>query len=74
MNPKELAPNEAVLVAACGTTKIAENEQVLVGVKCVFRNGRYEPITPGFALTKNIFDYCEKGELVVMKRLLNPQT
>lgn len=73
MNPSELAPNEAVLVKAVGTCEIAENEQVLVGIKCIYRNGRYEPITPGFALTKNIFDYCEQGELVVIKRLLNPQ-
>jgi len=74
MKTSQLAPNEAVLVNTVGTIEVAENEQVLVGIKCIYRNGRYEPITPGFALTKNIFDYCEKGELVVIKRLLNPQT
>ena len=70
MNPSELAPNEAVLVKAVGTCEIAENEVVLIGVKSVYRNGRFEPITPGFELTKNIFDYCVPGELVVIKRLL----
>jgi len=74
MKVSELAQNQAVLVNTVGTIEVAENEQVLVGIKCIYRNGRYEPITPGFALTKNIFDYCEKGELVVIKRLLNPQT
>lgn len=74
MKVSELGENQAVLVNTVGTIEVAENEQVLVGIKCIYRNGRYEPITPGFALTKNIFDYCEKGELVVIKRLLNPQT
>lgn len=70
MKVLDLAPNEAVLVNTVGTIEVAEGEQVLVGIKCIYRNGRYEPITPGFALTKNIFDYCEKGELVVIKRVL----
>lgn len=74
MKSVELAPNEAVLVNTVGTIEIAEGDSVLVGIRCVYRGGRYEPITQGFALTKNIFDYCEKGELVVIKRLLNPQT
>jgi hypothetical protein len=68
-----LAANEAVAVEAKGIIDIQEGEQVLVGVKCVYLNGRFMPVTPAFKLTKNMFDYCDVGEVVVLKRINNPQ-
>lgn len=44
-------------------------EQVLVGIKCTWDGRRFVPLTKGFKTTKNIFDYCEPGELVIIKRL-----
>jgi len=75
MNKKttQLAANEAVAVEARGIVEIKEGEQVLVGVKCVYLNGRFLPVTPAFKLTQNIFDYCDVGEVVVLKRINNPQ-
>ena len=64
----DLPPETAVVVKAIGTTQIKEGDSVLVGVKCIWTGQRFEPITPGFATTKNVFDYCQPGELVILKR------
>lgn len=65
----ELTPTQAVAVQAIGTIEVKEGEVVLVGVKCVWDGQRFVPLTKGFQTTKNIFDYCEPGELVIIKRL-----
>lgn len=69
MKLSELSPGQAVAVQAVGITEIQNGDSVLVGVKCQYVDGRFLPVTPGFRLTQNIFDYCEPGELVVMKRI-----
>ena len=63
-----LPPETAVVVKAIGTTKLEKGDSVLVGVKCVWTGQRFEPITPGFATTKNVFDYCGENELIILKR------
>lgn len=69
----ELAAGEAVAVETKGIVEIKEGEQVLVGVKCVYLGGRFLPVTPAFKLTQNLFDYCDVGECVVIKRITDPQ-
>jgi hypothetical protein len=69
----ELSANEAVAVEAKGVIKIQEGEHILVGVKCLYLDGRFLPVTPAFKLTKNMFDYCDVGEVVILKRINNPQ-
>jgi len=68
MKTKELKINQAVVVKAIGVSELKDNEQVLVGVKAIFHKGKFIPTTQAFKLTKNIFDYCEEGELVIIKR------
>jgi len=70
MKVSELTTQQAVAVEAKGIVDIKEGEQVLVGVKCVWDGQRFMPITKSFKRTKNIFDYCEQGEVVVIKRIL----
>jgi len=65
----ELIPGQAVAVQAVGTIEIQNGDSVLVGVKCQYVDGRFLPVTPGFRLTQNIFDYCEPDEIVVLKRI-----
>lgn len=67
----ELTPTQAVAVQAVGLVDISEGEQVLVGVKCIWDGKRFVPITDSFKTTKNIFDYCKPGEVVVIKRITN---
>lgn len=65
----ELPETVAVGVKVEGLMDIQKGEQVLVGIKCVWDGQRFVPLTKGFQTTKNIFDYCEPGELVIIKRL-----
>lgn len=65
----ELSETQAIAVKAEGLVDIQEGEQVLVGIRCVWNGKRFVPLTDSFKTTKNIFDYCEPGELVIIKRL-----
>lgn len=65
----ELPETKAVAVKVEGVVDIEKGEQVLVGIKCVWDGQRFVPQTNGFKTTKNIFEYCEPGELVIIKRL-----
>lgn len=65
----DIPETKAIAVKAEGLVDIQEGEQVLVGIKCVWDGKRFVPLTKGFKTTKNIFDYCEPGELVIIKRL-----
>lgn len=65
----ELSERQAIAVKAEGLVDIQEGEQVLVGIKCTWDGRRFVPLTKGFKTTKNIFDYCEPGELVIIKRI-----
>jgi len=67
----ELSETKAIAVKAEGLVDIQEGEQVLVGIKCVWNGKRFIPLTKAFKTTPNIFDYCEQGELVVLKRIGN---
>ena len=69
MKTKDLAPNQAVAVEAKGTIEFQEGDIILVGVKCIVQEGKFIPITPGFRHTKNMFTYCDAGELVPIKRI-----
>ena len=77
MTIKELAPNQAVAVQALGTIEINDGDSVLVGIKCVFSNGNYIPVSETFKLTPNLFELARPGEVVVLKRIqsnTNPAT
>ena len=65
----ELPQTKAIGVKAEGLVDIKEGDEVLVGIKCVWNGVRFIPLTKGFKTTPNIFDYCEPGELVVLKRI-----
>jgi len=65
----DIPETKAIAVKAEGLVGIQEGEQVLVGIRCVWDGKRFVPLTEGFKTTKNIFDYCEPGELVIIKRL-----
>lgn len=68
MKSKELKIGQAVVVEAKGITEIQEGEIVLVGVKSIYKNGQFVPIIPSFKLIQNVFDYCNTGELIIIKK------
>lgn len=58
---------EAIVVKSAAKSEIKTGDTVLVGIRCIWTGIRFEPVTPGFRLTKNIFDGCEEKELVLLK-------
>jgi len=69
MKITELKTNEAIGVEAKGLIEIKEGDFVLVGIKCVYSNGQFIPISRTFKLTPKMFELCEEGEIVPIKRL-----
>jgi len=67
----ELPITKAVAVKAEGLVDVSVGEQVLVGVKCIWDGTRFVPTTKNFKEVSNIFDYCDPGEVVVIKRIAN---
>lgn len=65
----ELPQTTAIGVKAEGLVDIKEGDEVLLGIKCVWNGKRFIPLTKAFKTTPHIFDYCEPGELVIIKRL-----
>lgn len=69
MKLTELKINQAIGVETKGVIEIQEGDFVLVGIKCVYSNGQFIPTSRTFKLTPKMFELCEKGEIVPIKRL-----
>lgn len=69
MKLSDLKENEAVAVTAKGVIEVADGDTVLVGIKCVYKDGKYHPIPKRIALIPDIFDDIRSDELVVIKRI-----
>ena len=69
MKLTELKINQAIGVETKGVIEIQEGDFVLVGIKCVYSNGQFIPTSRTFKLTPKMFELCEEGEIVPIKRL-----
>lgn len=68
MKLSELPEGQAVAVEAKGTVELNDGDQVLVGVKCIYKDGKLVPIPKRIRLIPDIFDDVKGDELVVIKR------
>ena len=68
MKLSDLPEGQAVAVEAKGTVELNDGDQVLVGVKCVYKDGKFVPIPKRIRLIPDIFDDVKGDELVVIKR------
>lgn len=68
MKLSELPEGFAIAVEAKGTVEINDGDQVLVGVKCIYKDGKFVPIPKRIKLIPDIFDDVKGDELVVIKR------
>lgn len=68
MKLSELPAGMAVAVEAKGTVNIKDGEEVLVGVKCVYKDGKLIPIPKRIRLVPDLFDDVIGDELVLIKR------
>ncbi len=68
MKLSELPNGSAVAVEAKGTVELADGDEVLVGVKCVYKDGKLVPIPKRIRLIPDIFDDVKGDELVLIKR------
>lgn len=69
MKLSELPSGKAVAVEAKGTVELIDGDEVLVGVKCVYKDGKLVPIPKRIRLIPDIFDDVKGDELVLIKRL-----
>ena len=68
MKLSELPAGSAVAVEAKGTVELEDGDEVLVGVKCVYKDGKLVPIPKRIRLIPDIFDDVKGDELVLIKR------
>lgn len=68
MKLSDLPEGKAVAVEAKGTVELNDGDQVLIGVKCIYKNGKFVPIPKRIRLIPDIFDDVKGDELVVIKR------
>lgn len=68
MKLSELPKGNAVAVEAKGTVELADGDEVLVGVKCIYKDGKLVPIPKRIRLIPDIFDDVVGDELVLIKR------
>lgn len=68
MKLSELPAGTAVAVEAKGTINIKDGDEVLVGVKCVYKDGKLIPIPKRIRLVPDLFDDVIGDELVLIKR------
>jgi hypothetical protein len=68
MKLSELSSGKAVAVEAKGTVELIDGDEVLVGVKCVYKDGKLVPIPKRIRLIPDIFDDVKGDELVLIKR------
>jgi hypothetical protein len=68
MKLSELSEGQAIAVEAKGTIELQDGDFVLVGVKCVYKDGKLIPIPKRIKMIPDIFDDVKGDELVVIKR------
>lgn len=68
MKLSELPEGKAIAVEAKGTIELNDGEEVLVGVKCIYKDGKLIPVPKRIRLIPDIFDDVKKDELVLIKR------
>jgi hypothetical protein len=68
MKISELPEGKAIAVEAKGTIELTDGEEVLVGVKCIYKDGKLIPVPKRIRLIPDIFDDVKKDELVLIKR------
>jgi hypothetical protein len=68
MKLSELPEGCAVAVEAKGTVELQNGDSVLVGVKCIYQDGKFIPIPKRISLIPDLFDDIKGDELVVIKR------
>ncbi len=68
MKTKEIPYGTALVVKPTALYELNDGDTCLVGVKCVFRNGKYVPLCRRLSLVPDIFDDPSNDELVVIKR------
>ena len=68
MKLSELPEGKAIAVEAKGTFELTDGEEVLVGVKCIYKDGKLIPVPKRIRLIPDIFDDVKKDELVLIKR------
>lgn len=68
MKLSELPAGNAVAVEAKGTVKLEDGDEVLVGVKCIYKDGKLVPIPKRIRLVPDLFDDVIGDELVLIKR------
>lgn len=68
MKLSELPEGHAVAVEAKGTVELQDGDFVLVGVKCIYKDGKLVPLPKRISLVPDIFDDVKGDELVVIKR------
>ena len=68
MKLSELPEGKAIAVEAKGNIEFTDGEEVLVGVKCIYKDGKLIPVPKRIRLIPDIFDDVKKDELVLIKR------
>lgn len=68
MKLSELSDGHAIGVEAKGTVTLTDGDEVLVGVKCIYTDGKLVPIPKRIRLIPDIFDDVKGDELVLIKR------
>ena len=68
MKLSDLPKGAAVAVEAKGTVELNDGDFVLVGVKCIYKDGKLVPLPKRISLVPDIFDDIDGDELVLIKR------
>ena len=68
MKLSELPEGHAVAVEAKGTVELNDGDSVLVGVKCIYKDGKFVPVPKRIGLVPDLFDDIKGDELVIIKR------
>jgi hypothetical protein len=70
MKVSEMHACQAVGVTANGVVTVSDGDAVLVGIKCVFMDGKYVPLSKKIALIPDIFEDISPSDMVVIKRIV----
>jgi len=75
MKISELQIGTAIVVNPVSLMELKEGDACLVGVKCIFSNGKYLPLCKRLSLIPDIFDDPSNDELIILKReIINHET
>lgn len=68
MKLSKLPAGKAIAVEAQGTISLEDGDEVLVGVKCIYKDGKLIPKPKRIRLVPDLFDDIIGDELVLIKR------